>query len=271
MPEIVPYIDRHIVEPRLNAMLKSFYQSGRLNEQLLCVCILIELKHDLIELSNLIDTLDELEKKGLDINFKQFTRHRAKFHSEEHIGVKPRYARVVDGDTFKNYIGSWKHKDPEVDDLMEIDPGKIEDNAWSSGNDIVWITPKQDIDRIWARCKTDEDSASMICDHLGFPRDEGDRKYVKIDYSPHFDEQTFQPNSSNRLWHYEYNLFVPFKKLDRFGRTFNQNQVDIAKEQVHVRTTFYDNEFSAVFLGTSSEQHPVNDRIIVEAKKRLDP
>ena len=259
------HILNNIISSELREMLFSFLSAKNINENLLAICILIELKYSLLEESHHIDVINELKNKKLDINFKNYTEHRNIEMTIEYLEeFKPQYSRVVDKVTFDVYIGSFKFKSPIIDKY------KIERNGWSSRNGIVWITPKEELDRVLMDATYKDYPANDVCDFLGFPREESDIKYIKIDYSLNFPEKIFQPNSSNRLWHYEYNLFIPYKQFDNFGRTFNQNGLEFAKEQVHSKSVYYDEHFEALDIGKSSAKYPVNDQIIELAVNRLE-
>jgi hypothetical protein len=173
------------------------------------------------------------------------------------------YSRVVGIETFKTRIGSIKSKS------FRIDPSKIRINGWPSLNGIVWVTPTKKINEIWENSKTKTFSANDICDYLGFPRDEPDKEYVKVDYSPDFPENLYQPNSSNRLWFYKFNLFLSHPFTDNYGVTYNENGITFAKELVHEKSTFVDDKFLAHKIGRASTRFPIHDNIIVEARKRL--
>lgn len=265
MPKVKHFISAYVKSPELKGFLEQLYTSTSTNEQLLCMCLLIELKYQLVDEHVLVDRINDLKLAGQPLDFTNFTLNRPIHFSNEYKGTKITYSRVVDKRTFDNYIGSFKFKRPFVEGA------KIAMNGWSTRNGIVWVTPKSEIAEIWSIAKKQRETANMICDHLGFPRDMQDQYYYRIDYSPDFPEKIFQPNSSNRLWHYPYNLYLSIMDLDCFGLTYNENKVTPAREQVHSRSHFFDNKFTAEYLGRATKKMPVNERIIEMAKERLAP
>lgn len=258
------YIDSKIHSSELGNLLKIFIKSKNLNEQLYGHCLLIELKFGLTSENILNDLINELKRNSLTINCENFILRRNTEFSNKFNDSKPQLARVVDKSTFVGYVGSFKfNKKPTIDKI------KISLNGWSTRNGIVWVTPKDEIDTVWHKCKNNSSPADDICDHLGFPRDRN-QEYIKIIYDKIFPEPLYQPNSSNRLWHYEYNLYISHNNKDSFGRTYNQNSVPFARELVHKKSYFYTDKFQAIPLGRSSVKLPINNNIISEALSRFN-
>lgn len=188
------YINKNIKSSELKKFLLKIALSKEISHRLLCCCILIELKNNLITKDDLTSTIDYLKTNGLDINFNSFIKNREQKFSKKQKGRKKQYTRIVDKTTFENRIGSFRNRS------AKIDRKKIAINGWSTKNGVVWVTPLDELILIWEKCKNKKYPADDILDHLGFPRDE-EGFYVRINYSPDFPEETYQPNSSNRLWH----------------------------------------------------------------------
>ncbi|WP_422081460.1 hypothetical protein [Ulvibacterium sp.] len=264
--DITIELKKYIKDSWLRQSIQSLYENGKKNEKLLTFCLLIEIKHGLVGIDNMKRVFELFSKNSILVTAKNFGENREKVFSEELKDNKPQFARVVDKDTFKNYIGTFRsRKIPRIDKKKIVDEGK----GWSTKNGIVWITPKEELDIVFENCKTERHPASTICDYLGFPREEN-LEYVQVNYSPNFPDSVFQPNSSNRLWHYEYNLFISHKKLDGYGRTWNPNSILFAKELVHKKSMYFDNLFKARYLGESESKFPINDTILDEAFNRLN-
>ena len=256
------FIDRQIIDNRLKVFLLELFNSSEKNENILCYCILIELKNELLEENFFVSIINEIEKKGGFLNFSNFIENfKIEFDNECKVN-KSIYSRIVNKDTFETYVGSFAFNTPKISEA------KIKAFGWSTGNGVVWITPKKELNKLIQSVKS-KDKANTAIDYVGFPRDIGDIHFIKIDYSPNFDECVFQSNSSNAYWWAEYILFLSFKKDSGYGLTYNDNGVIFAKEQVHKKSYYYDDFFEASYLGKTSKSTKINDTILEEAKRRF--
>lgn len=259
------YIAKNIKDLRLKEFLLELDNSLNINERLLAHCIAIELQSSLTEERILIETFKVIDFKSVKLDFSTFTNQdNRKIHlSKLLVGNRIPYSRIVSKPTFRTRIGSMRYKS------FRIDNDKIMQRGWPNGNGIIWVTPTVKINEVWEKSKSKKFPANDICDFLGFPRNEPDNEYVKIDYSPDFTGDLYQPNSSNRRWIYEYNLFLSNPYTDNYGLTYNENGVPFAKELVHEESSYVDDKFSAHNIGRSSTRFPIHDNIINEARKRL--
>ncbi|MEA5258229.1 hypothetical protein VB264_10600 [Arcicella aquatica] len=262
--KVIQYIQKKIDDNDLKSFILDCYKSSEIRHQLYALCILIEIKFELLPIEHFNDVVKSILSKGLALNFQNFTKERANTYSSESKIDKPIYSRVVTKDTFNGYIGDFKFNEPYID--FE----KIKINGWSTRNGTVWITLKDELNNVINNSIDNIYKANDVCDFLGLPREYEDVEYFKINYSSNFNECVFQPNSSNVLWHYNYVLFLAYKKDDGFGRTYNENGFRFGREQVHSKSYYFDNEFNAEIIGLISEKYPINDNIINEAKKRLE-
>ena len=157
---------------------------------------------------------------------------------------------------------------------------KIEDKGWSGKKGIVWVTPREELEPIIEHSKSNPFPADDVCDYVGFGRTEdyADTKefgkpyleFIVINYSEFFDDDVYQPNSSNADWENDFILFISYKLLDGFGRTYNKMGKDCAKEQIHQTSHYYDDNFEAIYIGEMSVDVFNRDIILEEAFKRLD-
>jgi hypothetical protein len=262
--KVIEHININFDDGNLKTFILDCYNSTDLKHQLYALCILIEIKFELLPIEHFEEVVKNILNNGLNINFQNFIKARANTYSAECKINKPIYSRVVNKDTFVGYIGDFKFNQPY------IDSEKIKINGWSTRNGTVWITPKKDLEYVINNAFDNIYRANEVCDFLGLPREFDDVEYLKINYSPNFSECVFQPNSSNVLWHYNYILFLAYKKEDGYGRTYNENGYPFGREQVHSKSFYFDNAFNVEKIGLVSEKHPINDNIINEAKKRLE-
>ncbi len=262
--KVIEHIKSNFDDGELKTFILNCYNSTDLKHQLYALCILIEIKYELLPIEHYKDVIETISSKGKTLDFQNFTAERTNSYSSECISGKPIYSRVVTKDTFVGYIGDFRFNEPY------IDFDKIKRNGWSTKNGTVWVTPKDELDDVISKTYDNTYKANEVCDFLGLPREYDDVEYLKINYSSKFNDCVFQPNSSNVLWHYKYILFLAYKKEDGFGRTYNENGYKFGKEQVHKKSFYHDDEFNAEKIGVISEKYPINDKIIYEAINRLE-
>ena len=253
--KVINYINNKITNNHLRNFLSKLILSSKINEKLLCLCILIELKDCLLCEDNFSNIIDDIKSTNLDVDYETFTDYVSIVFAEEYA-TPCKYSRVVSLTDFETYIGSYDHSS------LEIDEEKIRNNGWSSGNGVVWITPYHDIINVIHSSKQKTYSADDVCDHVGFARtkelentkslQKTNLEFVVIHYSEQFNDIVYQPNSLNANWKNINTLFISYPKLDGFGRTYNENQIVFAKEQVHETSFYYDDSFEAFNIGKMS-------------------
>jgi len=270
--KIVSFINLTITNTDLKKFFNKLVHSDKINEQQLCLSILIEIKFGFTTERKYIDIIDYIKTTKIPISYQSFAEYlnEHRFYGNEHE-CKIQYSRVVTKRSFNSYYGSFKNNNS-----YEIDEEKITKYGWTSGTGIVFVTPKHELDIIIVSCKHEEYPANMVSDYLGLLRTESDKRicnddflYLKIDYSKYFRDKLYQPNSSNIDWLLE-NLFLTCRKPDGFGRTFNENGVEFAKERIHKKSHFFDGYFRMKQIGKFSIIDSIKGEIIDEAIKRLE-
>ncbi len=234
--KVINYINRKITCNSLKKFLINLISSVEINEKLLCLCILIELKNSLLDEVVYCKIIDYVKSLGLTVSYETFTDNITIVFNEKYL-KRIKFSRVVTYPVYEKYIGSFRNN------RFEINEQKIKDYGWSTGNGVVWVTPQSEIATIISNAKPKRFPADDVCDHVGFARTKSfantrsPRKpyleFVVVNYSDKFDEDVYQSNSLNANWKADDILFVSYPKLDGFGRTYNENGVVFAKEQVH--------------------------------------
>jgi hypothetical protein len=265
---ISSYIRSNVSNARLKKFLMSLISSTEVNEKLLCLCILIDLKYDLLK----EDDYSEVCKEGKSCCTADYETLMPKVFSNYHK-ENTSYSRVVPLESFKTRMGSFKNES------IWIDRDKIEKNGWSSADGIVWITLRKEIEEIIENSKGNEFSANDVCDFVGFARDYNriatssprtqSKEFVVVHYSDNFNDCVFQANSSNADWAFLSTLFICYDKKDGFGRTYNENGIRFGKERIHRTSYYFDDKFVPVRIGSASQETLTRDGILDEASDRL--
>lgn len=221
--KIKNYIAKKIKAKKLQEFLKKLIDSKEINDKLLCLCILIDLKYKLLK-----------EKDYLPI----FSGSSPESALDYEISMPPslciacvgkeKYARVVSESKFKTKYSTAKYerKNPRFDHKKITDEG-----GWfgeKAEKDFVWITLYDDIKLVIDNSRHEPYKANKACDFVGFVKDYRTRSprtqdFVLIIYSEKFPDCVHQPNSSNADWKYQDTLFICYNNSDGFGRTYNRH------------------------------------------------
>lgn len=290
--KVIDHIESEIKNSQLKSFLLKLIASRIKNRNLLCLCILIDIRYDLLKETDyvaIITTIKPLNfsqfvksfvydfKKGIYTNISfscEFSGHRC-FARES-------YSRILDLDSFEAYVAGIAHdvKKLKFKDNLHIDKKQIKKEGWSGGNGTVWITPTDLIEMVLVDTDGDEYKANKICDYVGFPRTKklftmhssiNPGHYVMINYSEDFNAEVYQPNSTNAKFENPEMLFISYNKDDGFGLTYNENYPEFAQEQIHQKTKFIDDKFKAVYVGQISIDKKFSRKgILSQAMKRLN-
>jgi hypothetical protein len=269
---IEAFIDANITDSILVSFLKSLLYSTLTNEQLLTVCILIEVQNGFLREDDLTSVIAKVAARGLVLNYKNFTE-TAEVAFRESTASAPPFSRVLTLPVFVSYVGTFRHS------RLEIDPAKIGTVGWSARNGVVWVTPTAELAAVVGRASTKPFPADDVCDHVGIARNNDlaatrspssvALEWVEIRYPHSFPDVLFQPNSTNANWDNPDLLYLSFPKGDGWGRTYNETGIAVARERVHGTSFFFDPSFSAEALGGMSVNIPIRSSIIDEGCRRL--
>ena len=270
--EIFAHIDANIGSTPVKSFLVDLFRSPDTNRRLLCLCLLIDIKFGLLAETDVSRVIDDLISRAILVNYDNFVDSLPKLFRGKFVS-RVRVARVISKPVYLSYVGSFSHRG------LIIDAAKITTFGWSSGTGIVWVTPERELNDVIMRSASSPFPADEVCDHLGMARTpnlastrsprEPYLEWIAITYSPHFPDDLYQSNSSNAFWKNPDLLFVSFRRLDGFGRTFNEVGVGVAREQVHERSFYFDSEFHAESVGKMSVYAPPRVNILTEAFNRL--
>lgn len=263
MIDIDNFFDDYPNSSRLKEFVKCLVASSEKKENQLGYYILMELSFELLDIQHFNDILDKISSQQTSVTFNSFITNRPNITSNECLLSDILYSRVVAKDAFHEFYGGFDFDEPYINNEM------VKSNGWSTRNGIVWVTPTNEINSLIETLKNKTNISDTVCDYLGIQRQVDDVEYYKIDYSPNFKDCCFQPNSSNILWCYDNILFIPYKKYDFFGRTYNENGVIFAREQVHAKSFFVDEKFHVSSLGQATKGQGVYENLILEIKNRL--
>jgi hypothetical protein len=278
---VIKYIRDNIVDIELQKTLIQLISSKEKNEKLLCVCLLIDIKNGSLNESDCsvfckdcssIDDNCALYNKKMSVICRNNQSNRSTF------------AKIVSLNGFADYFGKVKHLSKKRIDL-EIDSVKIrEETGWSGPMGVAWVTEKEKLLEKITKSEHEPFPANNVCDFVGFSRKPDGKlltttpkhlmEFAVIHYSDKFCEKVYQPNSSNANWFDKDILYISYKDDDGFGRTYHENTLnkrDFAKEQVHEKSNYYDDNFKAFHIGKALEDIGFNrDKILDEAYYRLE-
>ena len=284
---VINRINTTVKDDALKKFLVKLIKSDVVNENLLCLCILVDLKYFLLEENQYVTIINDIISLGIIVDFHNFTNafilDRTKiifacdYSCHSCCDRKP-FSRTVDLNTFNLYIGGYDHEPSRLRfrEELEISEDKINTAGWSSGNGVVWVTPSHKVNWILDIAETDAYQADKICDHVGWARtdvffDKTGGHFVLINYSEDFDDKVYQPNSTNAGFQYPDTLFVSYNNDNGFGLTYNENSVEYAKEQIHEKSSFFDDKFEAIYVGEMSvDTGFTRSDILDEAMARLN-
>ena len=114
--KILNYIRSLPIDNSLKTFLESLFISG-INQKLLCLCILIEMKYGLLDEINYISVIKNIAP-SLELNYENFTNSMNVVFGNKNLN-RMKYSRVVSLTTYKDFIGSFKNNR-----LLEIDRRK---------------------------------------------------------------------------------------------------------------------------------------------------
>ena len=93
---------------------------------------------------------------------------------------------------------------------------------------------------------------------------------VIVNYSEDFNEEVFQPNTSNADFNFIDILYISHLSRNGFGKTYNENNITFAREHIHKKSHYFDDNFNAQYLGEISEDSSfTKSKILKEALSRL--
>jgi len=222
-------------------------------------------------------TLDNVQ---MGIDSLRFIR-KAGILGQDFSNVPEQYSRVISKTVFDKFISnSGRRRYTKYKHLqkLEISKTKILKAGWSGFNDIVWITPYELLMNEINKTEP-QNVPSIVLDYIGkqkYPNTgslmkSGNPEFVLIKYSSKFPDKCYKPNATNGdipLNSLDYYLYISYKKEDSFGRTYNDQKIPFAKERIHEKTFYYDDEFEAYYLGELTVFDTKIDNIIDEAIKR---
>ena len=279
-------IDRLVSDLSLKEFLAKLVLSDNDNQNLLCLCILIELNYSLVEQNHYVTIINDIASRGTIVDFDSFTGTFISdidkiifacdysFHS---CCDRQPVSRTVDLNGFNLYIAGYDHNPGRLRFREELDISEslIRANGWSSGNGVVWVTPSSKINQILDIAEHDTHQANKICDHVGWARSidflrKTGGHFVLINYSEDFPDEFYQPNCTNAGLHNPEALFISYNNDDGFGRTYNENSIEYAKEQVHKTSISFDKKFKGIYIGKMSvDLGFTRSGILQEAMTRL--
>ncbi len=286
----IKYIKDTIVENKLQETLIQLISSKEKNEKLLCLCVLIDIKNGSLNENDCSNFCKDCS--SIDDNCTLYNKKMSLICRNSQSN-KSTFAKIVSLTGFVAYIGKVKHlskkrqiKKNLSDKIdLEIDSKKIrEEKGWSGPLGVAWVTQKEKLTEKIRDSELEKFPANNVCDFVGFSRKPDGKllttspkqsgEFVVIHYSDKFCEKVYQPNSSNANWFDIDILYLSYKKYDGFGRTFHENTLkgrDFAKEQVHEKSNYYDDNFKAFHIGKASEDTDFNrDNMLDEAYYRLE-
>lgn len=273
-----------------------------------CICIAIDIKSNLASIKDYDEKIfDRINDEDSGIILKKFINEieQEKIFTEVTCSeCYPQYVRVLTKTTFtKRYC----QKDDEDEFITNSDGKYIIDEeiisygGWrSSGDDVVWVFPIEDYNKINAFAETemlDKTKAVVFFDYLGLGLGMRPNEYFK--YGPeelialiycskfHINTKLYQPNTTHANWKNERGLFLSYKKSDSHGRTYSETPISkkiknkfglLAREKIHTISKYYSDEFTYLDLGktidvdyrnTEYERRENIPEIIIEAFNRL--
>ncbi len=261
--KVIDYIISKGFNNNLSSFLSELIKTDIVNENLLCLCMLIDMKYILLQEKQYLDVINKLIKGGKKVDFNSFISSFSKHEEMLFCCESPRaenYSRVISQSVFFAYIGDIKHKPRggtffKPNQKLTISKVQVKKRGWTAIKDIVWITPSLEIKEIISNSSSNP--ANDVCDYVGFDRnmelyeaaDNG--QFVIIHYSEKFDEEVYQPNASQGKWLDESTLYISYEIGTGFGKAFNKNTGrNNAKEQIHIGLkydTFNDSDFGKIF------------------------
>jgi hypothetical protein len=260
--KVIDYITPKNFNKALSGFLIELIKTDIVNENLLCLCMLIDMEYSLLQEAQYLDVINKLIKVG-KIDFNSFVSFFSN-HTEMLFCCKSpkaeNYSRVINQSVFFDYIGDKKHKPRggtffKPNQKLSISKVQVKNCGWTAIKDIVWIAPSSEIKAIISNSSSNP--ANDVCDYVGFDRnmtlyDKADNgQFAVIHYSEKFAEEVYQPNASQGKWFDEDTLYISYKIGTGFGKAFNKNTSgNNANEQIHIGrkyNTLDDSEFIKIF------------------------
>jgi hypothetical protein len=261
--KVIDYIISKNFNKALSGFLIELIKTDIVNENLLCLCMLIDMEYILLNKDQYVEVINELITGGKKVDFNSFISSFAKHEEMLFCCESPRaenYSRVISQPVFFDYIGDKKHK-PRAGTFFKpskklgINWKQIKKNGWTAIKDIVWVAPCSEIKAVIEN--SSGNPANDVCDYVGFDRnmklydatDHG--QFVVIHYSSDFNEKVYQPNASQGKWTDRDTLYISYKIETGFGKAFNKNtNGKNANEHIHIgleHDTLSDSEFIKIF------------------------
>lgn len=279
---IIDYINISISDLTLKNHLITLISSTKINDKLLCLCILIDLKYTNLNEADFTPIFSARSLTSAD-----------DFESLKHvclcskISEKKMYSRVVKKEKHDRCFGTTKYDSISDTFTVEFDEKKIKDTGWlgylGEEKDFVWITLHDEMSSIINHSSGDPYKSNKACDFVGLarnyrktssPRKPNPVEFVLIIYSEDFPDDVYQPNCTNADWSYKNTLFICYNNSDGFGRTYNENGVkfkdEYGKERIHQNSFYFDEKFDGLYIGNACHENLIRKGILAEAVKRLD-
>jgi len=269
----------------------QFLKNGNLKEWHFAGCLAIDIRHNLADISEyarLIEDFMHSERApSLEKLHKFIISHYPEqnlFSTQMHVFSQERFVRVIRKETvhkhFKTYYGDPTRDSDELE--MELEGRKLTTSEVSGAKMIVWLTKYVDLERL-IRDTPAEAQADRVCDWLGIPRDEastgggsphedeGKDVMVYLKYPDKLALECFQPIAANGNWECAMPLFMSYRHIDGWGRTFNhRDQQEAAKEVIHKHRRHSEGFFMAGVLGKVHQAPIDTGGILAELLARFE-